>query len=95
MAERTYGDRASKELKDVEWVGSSYKDLMETGEDVKDAIGYALERAQAGELAGYAEPMKGSLRDVIEIRTPGVRSKHVSSGLHHQVRRRRILPRHL
>jgi phage-related protein len=57
-------------LKDVEWIGSSYRDLMATDEDVKDSVGYALERAQAGEMAGYAEPMKGKLRDIIEIRAP-------------------------
>lgn len=31
-------------LKDVEWIGSSYRDLMATDENVKDSIGYALER---------------------------------------------------
>jgi phage-related protein len=57
-------------LKDVEWMGSSYHDLMATDDDVRDSVGYALERAQAGEIAGYAKPMKGKFRDILEIRTP-------------------------
>jgi phage-related protein len=60
----------ARALKDVEWIGSSYRDLVATDENVKDSVGYALERAQAGEMAGYAEPMKGKFRDIIEIRTP-------------------------
>lgn len=37
-------------------------------EEVQDDIGYALDLAQHGEQADYAERMHGDLRDVIEIR---------------------------
>ncbi len=57
-------------MKRVEWISSSFRDLAATDEDVQDAIGYAIERAQAGEIVCYAEPMKGNLREIIEIRTP-------------------------
>lgn len=38
-------------------------------DEVQDAVGYALDLAQHGDQAGYARRMKGTLRDVIEIRT--------------------------
>ena len=37
-------------------------------EEVQDDIGYALDLAQHGKQADYAQPMQGDLRDVIEIR---------------------------
>jgi phage-related protein len=37
-------------------------------DEVQDAVGYALDLAQRGRRAAYAKPMKGRLRDVIEIR---------------------------
>ncbi len=57
-------------MKVVEWVGSSYRDLMDTGDDVKSSFGYALEIAQSGGVAGYAKPMKGKFRDVFEVTIP-------------------------
>jgi phage-related protein len=36
-------------------------------EEVQDDIGYALDLAQHGFQADYAKPMKGVLRDVVEI----------------------------
>jgi hypothetical protein len=36
-------------------------------EDVQDAMGYALDLAQHGKKADFAERMKGDLRDVVEI----------------------------
>ncbi len=36
-------------------------------EEVQDALGYALDLAQHGLQADYAKPMKGDLRDVLEI----------------------------
>ncbi len=36
-------------------------------QDIKDDIGFALERVQAGKTPTNSEPMKGKLRDVREI----------------------------
>jgi len=48
-------------------MGSSYDDLVNSQEDVQDEIGYALDRAQFGDKADYAKPLKGDLSDAIEI----------------------------
>jgi phage-related protein len=48
-----------RRLKPLFWVGSSLKDLRSFPEEVKDAIGYALEVAQRGEKASSAKPLKG------------------------------------
>lgn len=53
----------------IAWVGASKKDLKEMPDEVQDDFGYALDLAQHGKQADYAKPMKGDLRDVIEIRT--------------------------
>jgi phage-related protein len=58
--------RAHKELI---WVSTSYKDLTGMPDEVQDAVGYSLDLAQRGRQADYAKPMKGRLRNVIEIRT--------------------------
>jgi phage-related protein len=58
-------------LRKIVWAGSSYDDLIRCPEEVKDDIGYALELAQRGLMADYSRPMKGDLRDVVEIRTSG------------------------
>lgn len=57
----------------VVWIGSSYDALRAFPEDVQDEFGFALFRAQIGELSEKAKPMRGALRDVIEIvsRTAG------------------------
>lgn len=51
----------------VVWIGSSYDALLAFPEDVIDEFGYALYRAQIGELSEKAKPMRGALRDVVEI----------------------------
>lgn len=53
--------------KPIAWVGSSKKDLKATPDEVQDDIGYALDLAQHGKQADYAQRMKGELRDVFEI----------------------------
>lgn len=53
--------------KPVEWMGSSRKDIRECPDEVKDALGYALHLAQQGETHPNAKPMKGALREVMEI----------------------------
>ena len=54
--------------KPIVWMGQTLKELRVLPEDVKDAIGYALDVAQKGGHPSDAAPMKGKLRDVLEIR---------------------------
>lgn len=53
--------------KSIEWIASSYDDLVAMPEDVQDEIGYALDRAQFGKAAPSAKRMKGDLSDIMEI----------------------------
>lgn len=46
-------------MKQLEWISSSYKDLMEVPQDVKNVVGYALYLAQLGEKHDNAKPLKG------------------------------------
>lgn len=46
-------------LKVVEWIASSLDDLKDFPEDVQQAIGYALYRAQCGEKHPDTKPLKG------------------------------------
>jgi len=53
---------ANKQLinpKQIEWVGSSLKDLKEFPEDVKRLVGYALYLAQKGEKHPSSKVLKG------------------------------------
>lgn len=43
----------------VEWIASSLDDLKDFPEEVKQAVGYALYRAQCGEKHPKAKPFKG------------------------------------
>ncbi len=54
-------------LQPVVWIGASYDDLRAFPEDVQDDFGYALYLGQTGELSDKAKPMRGLLRDVVEI----------------------------
>jgi phage-related protein len=58
-------------LKALTWGASSYRDLIECPDRIQDDIGHALEAAQRGKMAKYARPMKGDLRDVVEVRVIG------------------------
>jgi phage-related protein len=49
------------------WMGSSKKDLREFPAEVRREIGIALFWAEQGQLHPAAKPMKGHLRDVMEI----------------------------
>lgn len=49
----------SELLKPVEWVGSSFEDLKEFPEEVRQGVGYALYLAQCGEKHPSAKPLKG------------------------------------
>jgi phage-related protein len=46
-------------IKEVAWVGSSYKDLKAMPDDVQDVFGYALHLAQIGKKSDHAKPLKG------------------------------------
>lgn len=45
--------------KPLEWVGSSYKDLMALPDDVRRLFGFALSLAQAGDKHDAAKVLKG------------------------------------
>jgi phage-related protein len=49
-------------------------------EEVQDDIGYALDLAQHGKQAAYAQRMHGELRDVIEIRAQNERGDSTFRG---------------
>lgn len=53
--------------KELEWVGSTKKDIMEFPEDVRREIGYALHVAQQGETHESAKMFKGCGSGVYEI----------------------------
>ena len=46
-------------LKPIFWVGPTLKELRSFPDEVRGAIGYALELAQRGEKAEKAKPLKG------------------------------------
>lgn len=43
----------------IEWIASSLNDLKDFPEDVQQAVGYALYRAQCGEKHSSVKPLKG------------------------------------
>lgn len=45
--------------KPLEWVGSSYKDLMALPDDIRRSFGFALSLAQAGDRHDDAKILKG------------------------------------
>lgn len=47
------------ELKPLFWVGQSRKDFLTFPEEVHDAVGYALHKAQIGDKHPSAKPLKG------------------------------------
>lgn len=55
-------------LRRVVWVTSAKHDLKAMPEDVQDEVGYALEQVQRGETPRNAEPMRGTLAGVFEIK---------------------------
>ena len=52
----------------VVWVGSTRADLVAAAESVRRTMGAAIRTAQQGGMSADAEPMKGDLRDVVEVR---------------------------
>lgn len=53
--------------KPIVWMGQTLKDLCKMSEAVKDEFGYALGVAQGGGTSESAKPMKGNLREVMEV----------------------------
>jgi phage-related protein len=51
--------RRASDLKPLEWVGSSLKDLRAFPEQVRDTMGFALYLAQIGDKHVAAKPLKG------------------------------------
>lgn len=56
-----------KQPKQLKWVGSSKKDLLEFPEDVRSEMGFALYTAQLGETYESAKMFKGHGSGVYEI----------------------------
>ena len=55
--------------RELAWLGSSKKDLMEFPKDVIQEVGYALHLAQDGETSSKVKPFKGYGPGVYEIIT--------------------------
>ena len=54
--------------KPLEWIGSSYKDLMDLPDDVRRFFGFALSLAQSGDKHDAAKVLKGfSGAGVLEV----------------------------
>jgi phage-related protein len=60
-------DPAGRGNRPLEFVASSRDDLSSFPQEVKLVTGYALRQIQRGKGHPDAKPMKGNLRDVIEI----------------------------
>ena len=67
MAGKAKKVRLPKPFKQVEWIGSSKKDLMIFPDEVQHDIGFALTVAQFGGKHDSAKPWKGLGPGVMEI----------------------------
>lgn len=63
----SYDPATGKPDQPLEFIGSSRDDLSEFPPEVKLVTGQALRQIQRGKSHPDAKPMKGNLRDVIEI----------------------------
>jgi phage-related protein len=54
-------------MKPLRFVGDSLEALRELPEEVKNEIGFALERVQRGKMPENAKPLKGIATGVLEI----------------------------
>jgi len=75
-------ERAPAELKRLEWIGSSKKDLKALPEEVIDVFGYALYLAQAGEKHEQAKPLRGFRVGGRSRSHRGLARRYLSRGLH-------------
>ena len=55
-------------MDDPIWMGSTKRDLAAASEDIRKTMGGAIRTAQQGGKSDDAEPMKGDLRNVMEVR---------------------------
>jgi phage-related protein len=46
-------------MKELDWIGSSKKDLIQFPMSIRKEMGHALYMAQRGEMHGDAKPLKG------------------------------------
>jgi phage-related protein len=61
-------DAPSRQLKPLEWIGSSKKGLLALPDEVVDVFGYALFLAQAGRKHAQAKALQGfGAADVLEV----------------------------
>ena len=51
----------------VEWIASARADLKTFPEDVRDELGFALYQVQIGQTPVNAKPLRGRLREVVEL----------------------------
>jgi phage-related protein len=58
---------AATSMRPLRFVGDSLEVLRELPEQVKDEIGFALERVQRGKMPENAKPLKGIAPGVLEI----------------------------
>ena len=67
-----HNSRMNGQEKQLEWIGSSHKDLMALPADVRRFFGYALSLAQAGDQHDAAKVLKGfggaGVLDIIHAR---------------------------
>ena len=52
-------ERAPVQMRRLEWIGSTKKDLLALPEEVVDVFGYALYLAQTGSKHDQAKPLRG------------------------------------
>ena len=86
--------------KEIVWMGSTKNDLADAPASVKRTMGGALRTAQQVGKSDDADPMKGDLRDVMEVRTtmkPGfigscTLQKSANTSSFSIISRRRALP---
>jgi phage-related protein len=60
------------QIKPVEFVASSREDLAGFPLEVRRALGLALFKLQCGEMPSNAKPMRGFLRDAVELVQPSI-----------------------
>src|ERR1700677_1544770 len=60
-------DRIGSAMRPLRFVGDSLEVLRELPEEVKNEVGFALERVQRGKMPENAKPLKGIAPGVLEI----------------------------
>ena len=76
-------------MRPLRFVGDSLEVLRELPEEVKDEIGFALERVQRGKMPENAKPLKGIAPGVLEIGSD-FRVRYVQGRLYREVPKGRL-----